>query len=78
MAQAREYFVTDGDLILRLKPTGRGWFHVQAIFEPEVVTRARSLSQAFETAYQARKQVRAARRKLFVGAGRRTRNRGAR
>jgi hypothetical protein len=60
---AKQYTVSDGKLALTLKPIGKGRFLVRSPMDPEVLTSASSISEAFENAYDALKALRASRRK---------------
>jgi antitoxin HicB len=44
-----KYTVTDGDLVLTLEPDD-GWYCVTSPFNPEIITQARTLEEAFEMA----------------------------
>jgi antitoxin HicB len=44
-----QYTVTDGELVLVLEPDD-GWYAVTSPFNPEIITQARSLEEAFEMA----------------------------
>jgi antitoxin HicB len=44
-----QYTVTDGELVLVLEPDD-GWYTVTSPFNPEIITQARSLEEAFEMA----------------------------
>ena len=45
-----EFTVTDGKLVLRLEPADEGGYVVTSPFNPEVLTQADSLEEAFENA----------------------------
>ena len=45
-----EFTVTDGKLVLRLEPADEGGYVVTPPFNPEVLTQADSLEEAFENA----------------------------
>jgi len=53
----KKYTVTDGTLVLNLIPGEKGWFTVEAPFESGVITQAKSIEEAFENAYDARKAL---------------------
>ena len=68
-----KYTVTDGELVLVLEPDD-GWYCVTSPFNPEIITQARTLEEAFEMArdvVQTYKDYRAkqARAKPRKGAG---------
>jgi antitoxin HicB len=44
-----KYTVTDGDLVLVLEPED-GWYCVTSPFNPDIITQARTLEEAFEMA----------------------------
>lgn len=44
-----QYTVTDGELVLVLEPDD-GWYCVTSPFNPEIITQARTLEEAFEMA----------------------------
>jgi antitoxin HicB len=59
-----KYIVTDGELVLELEPED-GWYCVTSPFNPDIITQARTLEEAFEMArdviqtykdYRAKKQ----------------------
>ena len=45
-----KYTVTDGELVLVLEPEESGWYVVTSPFNPDVVTQARTVEEAFEMA----------------------------
>jgi predicted RNase H-like HicB family nuclease len=44
-----KYIVTDGDLVLELEKEGK-WYCVTSPFNPEIITQARTVEEAFEMA----------------------------
>ena len=48
--KATEFTVTDGKLVLRLEPADKGGYVVTSPFNPDVLTQADSLEEAFENA----------------------------
>jgi antitoxin HicB len=48
-ATPKKYIVTDGELTLVLEPDD-GWYCVTSPFDPEIITQARTLEEAFEMA----------------------------
>ena len=48
--KSTEFTVTDGKLVLRLEPADEGGYVVTAPFNPDVLTQADSLEEAFENA----------------------------
>lgn len=63
MAKAKKYTVNDGKLLLTLTPDEDGWYCVTSPMDPALITQARTLPEAFEMAYDARKALVAAREK---------------
>ena len=61
----QSYTVSDGELVLRLQPAEEGGYIVTSPFDPELITEAESLEEAFENAYDAAEALRESRRKLF-------------
>jgi antitoxin HicB len=57
----KSYTLSDGKLVLTLRPAGEGWYAVTSPLDPELITQARSIEEAFEMAYDARKCLRAVR-----------------
>lgn len=53
-ADAKRYTVSDGTLVLNLEAEGK-WFVVTSPLDPELVTQARSIEEAFRMAYDAQK-----------------------
>jgi antitoxin HicB len=58
-----KYTVTDGELVLVLEPDD-GWYCVTSPFNPEIITQARTLEEAFEMARDVAKTMKAGRAKL--------------
>ena len=48
--KATQFTVTDGKLVLMLEPADEGGYVVTAPFNPDVLTQAESLEEAFENA----------------------------
>ncbi len=61
MMKNHRYTISDGKLVLTLRPAEKGWYAVTCPLDPELTTQARSIEEAFENAYDARKALRAAR-----------------
>jgi hypothetical protein len=72
--QLRKYSVSDGKIVLTLEEAGEGGFVVTSPMEPELVTEAESVAEAFENARDALKELRRSRASLFAATSRRTRN----
>ena len=64
MAKSKKYTVNDGTLLLTLEEADGGWYTVTSPMDPALITQAKSLPEAFEMAYDARKTLIAARKKL--------------
>ncbi|MEM1011831.1 MAG: type II toxin-antitoxin system HicB family antitoxin [Planctomycetota bacterium] len=47
------YIVCDGDLTLKLEPAGDGWYAVTSPLDPELITQAKTIPEAFEMARDA-------------------------
>lgn len=58
------YTVSNGELVLQLEPAEEGGYVVTSAFEPELITEAESLEEAFAMAKDAIKALRASRAKL--------------
>lgn len=71
---AKSYTVSDGSLVLTLTPASEGGFIVTSPLEPELVTEAESVPEAFSMAKDAIRSLRAARTKRGkkVSGGRRS------
>ena len=64
MKKRNGFTVSDGDLVLRLEIADEDGYIVTSPFEPELITEAESLEEAFEMARDAIKALRASRAKL--------------
>jgi len=60
---AKRYTVNDGKLILTLEPMKEGGYVVRSPMDPEILTAARTISEAFSKANDVRKALIASRRK---------------
>ena len=58
------YTVSDGELVLKLEPAEEGGYVVTCPFEPELITQAESLNEAFENAKDAMDALSGSRKKL--------------
>lgn len=54
-ATIKNYMVTDGDLVLNIQSDGGKWLVVTCPFDPELITQARNIDEAFYMAYDAKK-----------------------
>jgi len=61
----RAYTVSDGRMVLTLTPAKEGGYLVTSPLEPELVTEAETVPEAFEMARDAIRALRAARAKLM-------------
>jgi predicted RNase H-like HicB family nuclease len=64
MAPPRSYTVSDGQLVLTLEPAEEGGFVVTSPLDPELITQAETLDEAFENARDAAQALRESRLKL--------------
>ncbi len=64
MRKKSSFTVSDGDLVLLLEVAEEGGYIVTSPFEPELITEAESLEDAFIMARDAIKALRASRAKL--------------
>lgn len=64
MRKKAHFTVSDGDLVLHLELAEEGGYVVTSPFEPELITEADSLEDAFDMARDAIKALRASRIKL--------------
>ena len=62
---AKRYIVCDGKLVLAMEETRGGGYVVTAPIEPELITEAETISEAFENAADALKALRRSRVKLL-------------
>lgn len=62
---ARSYTVSDGRLVLTLTAAEEGGYVVTSPLDPELVTEAETLAEAFEMARDALRALRASRAKLL-------------
>jgi antitoxin HicB len=65
MAVKKPYTVSDGKMVLYLQPAEEGGYVVTAPFDPELITEAETLEEAFHNATDAAKALRRARAKLL-------------
>ena len=64
MSKKNSFTVSNGDLVLQLESAEEGGYIVTSPFEPELITEAESLEDAFAMAKDAIKALRASRAKL--------------
>ena len=61
----RRYTVSDGKLVLTLEPAVEGGYIVTSPLDPELITEAETVEEAFENARDAAKALRQSRAKLL-------------
>lgn len=64
MIATKSYTVSDGDMVLTLEPAEEGGFVVTSPLDPELVTEAETLDEAFENARDAADALNESRKKL--------------
>jgi antitoxin HicB len=64
MKRKRSFTVSDGEMVLILEPAEEGGFVVNSPMDPELITEAETLEEAFENARDARQALTEARAKL--------------
>jgi hypothetical protein len=65
-APKRSYLVTSGKMLLRLTESEDGGYVVTSPHDPELVTQAETIAEAFENAADAARALRQARTRLFA------------
>ncbi len=65
-ARTRTYLVTSGKMLLRLTEAKEGGFVVTSPHDPELVTQAETIAEAFENAADAARTLRQARVRLLA------------
>jgi antitoxin HicB len=65
MKSKKRYTVSDGKLMLQLQPAEEGGYIVTSPLDPELITEAESLEEAFVNASDVIKALRQSRAKLF-------------
>ncbi len=65
MSSRRRYTISDGKLVLNLEAAEEGGYIVTSPLDPELVTEAESVEEAFENARDAAKSLRHSRSKLL-------------
>ena len=61
----RQYTISDGKLVLNLQEAEEGGYIVTSPFDPELITEAETVKDAFENARDALAALSASRRKLM-------------
>jgi len=64
MVSGQRYTVSDGQMVLTLEPAEEGGFIVTSPLDPELVTEAETLDEAFENARDAADTLNESRQKL--------------
>ena len=65
MNKVKQFTVSDGKMVLTLEPAEEGGYLVTSPFDPELVTEAETIEEAFEMARDAAEGLRKVRAKLF-------------
>ena len=65
MQSATRFTVSNGELVLSLEPAEEGGYVVTSPFDPELITEAEGLEEAFENARDAAEALRDSRTKLW-------------
>jgi predicted RNase H-like HicB family nuclease len=63
--KVKQFTVSDGKMVLTLEPADEGGYLVTSPFDPELVTEAETIEEAFEMARDAAEGLRKVRAKLF-------------
>jgi len=61
---AATYTISDGQMVLTLEPADEGGFVVTSPLDPELITQAETISEAFENARDAAQALNESRQKL--------------
>ena len=64
MIANKAYTVSDGEMVLTLEPAEEGGYVVTSPLDPELITEAESLDEAFENARDAANALNESRKKL--------------
>lgn len=64
MIKRRAYAISDGEMLLTLEPAEEGGYVVTSPLDPELITEADSVDEAFENARDAANSLNASRAKL--------------
>ncbi|MFN0056492.1 MAG: type II toxin-antitoxin system HicB family antitoxin [Planctomycetales bacterium] len=64
MKSSTRYTVSDGKVVLTLEPAGEGGYVVTSPLDPELITEAETVEEAFLNARDAAKMLQQSRRKL--------------
>jgi antitoxin HicB len=74
--RVQQFTVSDGQMVLTLEPAEEGGYLVTSPFDPELVTEAETIEEAFEMARDAAEGLQKVRTKLF-GQGKKAANKRA-
>ena len=66
---AKQYIVSDGKLMLALEPAEEGGYNVTSPLDPQLITQAETLEEAFANAYDARQLLIEARAEMARESG---------
>jgi antitoxin HicB len=64
-SKVQRFTVSDGQMVLELEPADEGGYVVTSPFDPELVTQAETVEEAFEMARDAAEGLRKVRGKMF-------------
>lgn len=76
MSRSQRFTVSDGEMVLTLERADEGGYLVTSPFDPELITEAETIEEAFEMARDAADGLRKVRAKLF-GRTKKTAAKGA-
>jgi antitoxin HicB len=65
MSEPQRYTVSDGELVLTLEPAEEGGFVVTSPLDPELITQAETIAEAFANARDAARGLNESRQKLI-------------
>jgi antitoxin HicB len=65
-AKPKTYTVSDGQLVLALTEAAEGGFVVTSPLDPELITEAETIGEAFELAREVKRELAESREKLFA------------
>jgi antitoxin HicB len=65
MKTKKRYTISDGKLVLHLRPAEEGGYLVTSPLDPQLITEAETLEEAFANAHDAAKALRQSRAKLL-------------
>ncbi len=63
--KSKSYTVSDGRMVLTLTPAKEGGYVIRSPLDPELITEAETIPEAFDMARDALRSLRAARAKLL-------------